>query len=150
MHLQTVDSKNLNRYKVWLEKNGRRVFEPAVDIPAKILKSLQEEVTKLRRHVEGRWTNMMIKYGWLTWSMGGPLVTLTAYPTFPGSRFTRTLDVQDYFQGIYDPNYAMARKDPIKPEELRLNEELAALEVFAQEEESLRDHIFLPTVLWQD
>ena len=45
MHLQTVDKKNRNRYKVWLE-NGMRTFEPAESIPAKILKPLEAEVNQ--------------------------------------------------------------------------------------------------------
>ena len=57
MHLQTVDSKNLDLYKVWLEKNGKRAFEPVGSIPAKILKPLEAEVKKKRRHIEGRWVN---------------------------------------------------------------------------------------------
>lgn len=56
MHLQTVDSKNLNRFKVWLEANGKRAFEAVGKVPAKTLKALETEVKKLRRHIESRWT----------------------------------------------------------------------------------------------
>jgi hypothetical protein len=150
MHLQTVDRKNRNRYKVWLEKNGQRVFEPAGSIPAKILKPLEAEVKELRRHIEGRWTDLMIENDWLKLSMSGRQVTLTAYPAFPGARFIRTFDIADYFPARYDPSSPIKDKTPIKPEDLVLNEELAAIEVWPQKVESLRHHIFLPTILWKD
>ncbi len=150
MHIQTVDKKNLNLYKVWLEKNGKRVFEPAKPIPAKIIKKLEEEVTTKRSHVEGRWTNMMIKYNWLTYSVKGSIIILTGYPAFPGSKFTRTVDLADYFQGIYDPSTRITPKERVKPEEVVLNDEMAAIEIWPQKDESSREHIFLPPILWQD
>jgi hypothetical protein len=150
MHLQIVDGKNPGRYKVWLEKNGGRVFEPVGKIPAKTLKALEAEVAKLRRYVEGRWTDLMIESDWLKLSMSGRQVTLTAYPAFPGARFIRTFDIADYFPARYDPSSPIKDKTPIKPEDLVLNEELAAIEVWPQKVESLRHHIFLPTILWKD
>src|SRR5258708_32248715 len=65
MHLQTVDSKNFGRFKVWLEEDGKRVIEPDGSISAKILKPLQAEVKNSRRHIEGRWGNFMIANDWL-------------------------------------------------------------------------------------
>ena len=150
MHLQIVDTKNLNRYKVWLEKNGRRAFEPVGKIPGKTLKALEAEVAALRRHIEGRWTNLMIENDWLKFHMRGREVTLTAYAAFPGARFIRTFDIADYFPARYDPSSQIRDKTPIKSEDLVLTEELAAIEVFPQKEESLRHHIFLPTILWED
>ena len=150
MHLQTVDRKNRNRYKVWLEKNGKRVFEAVGNIPVKILKALEAEVREQRRHIEGRWTELMIENGWLTLNMSGRKVTLAAYPTVPGARFARTFDIADYFVARYDPTSAIKDKRPIKPEDLVLSEELAAIEVFPQKEESRRHHLFLPTILWED
>jgi hypothetical protein len=150
MHLQIVDSKNLDRYKVWLEKSGKRVFESVGKIPSKTLKGLEAEVKALRRHIEGRWTNLMIENGWLRFSMRGRNVTLTAYPAFPGARFTRTFDIADYFPARYDPTSQIKDKTPIKPDDLVLNDQMAAIEVWPQKEESLRHHIFLPPILWKD
>ena len=150
MHLQIVDSKKMGDFKVWLEKEGKRVFEPVGKIPAKIRTRLEVEVNKRRRNVEGRWTNLMIKLKWLTYTMRGSEVTLSAYPQFPGSRFIRKFDLADYFPGIYDPAYPMTRKEPIKPDEVALNDEMAALEIWTKKDLSLREHIFLPTILWQD
>src|SRR5207244_1144842 len=90
MHLQTVEAKHRNEYKVWLERNGRRVFEPAGDIPSKVLKALEAEVTSGRIRVEAQWVEMMIRYDWLRVHLRGREVTLTVYPQFPGSRFVRT------------------------------------------------------------
>ena len=150
MHLQTVDSKNFDLYKVWLEKNGKRVFEPVGSIPAKILKVLEAEVKDLRRHVEGRWVNFMIAQNWLELHMRGTLITVTAYPHVPGSRFTRTVDLVEWLPGIYHPDSKMWPKEPVKPDEVVLSKELPAIEIWPQKEESLRHHFFLPTILWED
>ena len=55
MHLQTVDKKHQGKdqYKVWLEKDGRRVFEPEGTIPKPILKALLKEVKDDQGTVEG-------------------------------------------------------------------------------------------------
>ena len=152
MHLQTVDSKNLNAYKVWLEKNGKRVFEPAGDIPAKILSKLKAVANKepRRGNIEGRWVNFMIKKNWLDWHMHDTLITLIAYPNVPGSRFTRTVDLAEHLAGIYNPNSKMWPKNPVQPDEVALNDEMAAIEIWPQKHESLRLHIFLPDILWED
>jgi hypothetical protein len=150
MHLQTVESKRQELYKVWLEKKGKRVFEPAAEIPSTVYQQLQAEVLGKRRHVEGRWVNFMIANHWISLNMKGSLVTVTAYPGVPGSRFTRVVDLVDYLQGIYNPRSQMWPKEPVKPEEVTLSRELPAIEIWPQKEESLRYHIFLPTILWQD
>jgi hypothetical protein len=152
MHLQTVDSKNIGTYKVWLEKNGKRVFEPATSIPAKILRKLDAVVNEKPRrdNIEGRWVSFMIDKGWLELHMHGTLITLIAYPQVPGSRFTRTVDLADYLRGIYDPDSKMWPRTPVKPEELVLSSEMAAIEIWPQKDESRRHHIFLPDILWED
>jgi len=149
MHLQTVDAKNRNNFKVWLERDSRRVFEP-VALPAKLRTKPEAEVKARRANVEGRWVNLMIQNNWLTFAMHGSKITLTAYPGFPGARFTRTLDLADYLQGIYDPTSQMVRRRPVTAEEVGLNDEMAALEIWPQKDESLRYHISLPEILWQD
>ena len=150
MHLQTVDRKNEQKYKVWLETNGKRVFEPVGSIPGKLLKALEAEAAGLRRHIEARWVHLMIDNGWLTVAMHGRQVTVTAYPNVPGARFTRTFDIADYFPARYDPDSQIKDKTPIKPEDVVLSEEMAAIEVFPNKEESRRHHLFLPTILWKD
>lgn len=151
MHLQTVDSKNFGRYKVWLEKNGKRVFEPAGNIPAKIVKALETEVKKSRRHIEGRWVNFMIANDWLDIHTRGTIVTVKVYPNVPGSRLTRTVDLTEWLPGVYNPRSKVWPPfEPIQPEEVVLSKELPAIEIWPQKDESLRHHFFLPTILWED
>jgi hypothetical protein len=150
MHLQTVDSKKQNAYKVWLEKDGKRGFEPATPIPAKILKKLEAEVEQGRRYIEGRWVNFMIAQDWLELHMSGTLITVIAYPHVPGSRFTRTVDLVEWLPGIYNPESKMWPKKPVQPEEVGLNADMAAIEIWKQKHESSRHHFFLPTILWID
>ncbi len=152
MHLQTVDSKNRNVYKVWLEKNGKRIFEPATPIPAKILSKFEEVANQQPRrgNIEGRWVEFMIEKGWLELHMRGTLITLIAYPHVPGSRFTRTVDLAEYLPGIYDPDSKMWPREPVQPAEVVLSREMAAIEIWPKKHESLGHHIFLPDILWED
>lgn len=152
MHLQTVDSKNRNVYKVWLEKNGKRIFEPATPIPGKILGKLEAVANEQPRrgNVEARWVELMIENGWLKLHMRGSLITLVAYPHVPGSRFTRTVDLADYLRGIYDPNSKMWPKTPVQSEDVVLSSEMAAIEIWPQKDQSHRYHIYLPDILWED
>src|SRR5438128_8817879 len=60
MHLQTVDEQHRSEYKVWLETKGKRVFEPATAMPAKIRKRLEAETRRRRASVETKWVKLMI------------------------------------------------------------------------------------------
>jgi hypothetical protein len=60
------------------------------------------------------------------------------------------VDLRDYLHGIYDPNSKMWPKTPVKPEEVVLSKEMAAIEIWPQRHESRRYHIFLPDILWED
>lgn len=150
MHLQTVDARHRNEYKVWLEKQGRRVFEPVGTIPSKVLTALEAEVGTERIRVEAQWISLMIANDWMTFTMRGSVVTLIAYPGFPGGRFTRRVDLADYLQGIYSPRSQMWPKIPVTAAEVALNAEIAALEIWPHKDESQRYHISLPEILWQD
>lgn len=152
MHLQTVDSKNRNAYEIWLEKDGKRIFEPASSIPAKVLSKLEAVANHQprRSNIEGRWVELMIQNGWIELHMRGSVITLIAYPHVPGSRFTRTIDLADYLRGIYDPNSKLSPKKPVQPDEVVLSKEMAAIEIWPQLDESRRYHIFLPDILWKD
>src|SRR2546427_8021099 len=52
--------------------------------------------------------------------------------------------------GFYDPAYPMSPKRPIKPEEITLNRDLAAIELWPKEKIADRHHIFLPPIIWRD
>jgi hypothetical protein len=153
MHLQPVDKEHVESgYKIWLEEKGKRAIVPVGDIPAKVLKRLLADLEKSRPRVESWWAAFMIDQGWLQQSLHGSIITLTAYPNHPGSRFTRYLDLADYLAGYYSPESQMspAEKRPVKPEEVVLRSELCAIEIFPQKEEGRRHHIYLPPILWQD
>lgn len=141
MHLQTLDSKNFGRYKVWLERKGKRVIEPDGPLPAKVLKKLEIEIQRLRRHIEGRWTNFMIRHDWIRLHVALPEVVLTAYPDTP-NKITRKVDLSQWFS---PETY---RK--IRPDDVFLNQELPALSVFKDQPEDLRDDFYLPEILWVD
>ncbi len=157
MHLQTVDQKHERLYKVWLEKNGKRAFEPEVSktdghlgaISKRILDRLEKAVAANRSHLEARWVRLMIAQQWIRFRVSGSLITLTVYPNYP-TRFIRTIDLAQVFPGMYDPSYPMTPKKPIRAEEVILSRDLAAIEIWPQKDIADRHHIFLPPILWRD
>ncbi len=142
MHLQTVDSKHRIKsgHKVWLEDRGRRCLEPVGKVPAKVLKSLTQDLTPDRAHVEAQWASFMIDNGWIGMTVAMPFVILTAYPHTP-NRFTRTIDLREHM--------AEFRLAETKPEDISLNSELAAVELWPDRPESRRLHIRLEPILWE-
>ncbi len=140
MHLQTVNRKLRDQYKVWLERGGRRVFEVDGKVPAKVLKRLEAEVGGRRSYVEGWWVEFMMEQDWLDLKVAGSKVVLTAYANTP-NRFTRTFDLRDYFR--------LETVEQIKPEDVVLSGEMAAVEIWPKRPEERRHHIRLSAVLWQ-
>src|SRR5580765_7897802 len=86
IHLQVLDPKRpSDNFKVWLEKHGRRVFEPAAPIKSSVLRTVRTAVARHRQYIEDRWVRFMIHRGWLTAHLAAPYVTLVAYPGTPNS-----------------------------------------------------------------
>lgn len=142
MHLQVVDRVHEHLgYKAWLEAKGKRVFQPVGEIPAKVLKAMEKEVTRRRSSIEAEWVHLMIKQGWLRHSVRGTTLTLIAYPNTP-NRFERKVELADHMA----PEFA-AR---FQPEDVRLNDEFAAIELWPSQPESRRPFIRLWPILWQD
>jgi hypothetical protein len=138
MALQTVNDENLkgkDAYKVWLEKDGARVFEPDGPIPAKVLKLLRTTVHARRAAIEAQWVSYMLSKRWLKVDLdaSGKLATLTAYGNYPG-RFHRTVDLVEHFAIIED--------EPLAPSDIKLRTSPASLELWG------REHISLPEILW--
>lgn len=150
MHVQTVDAKHRSDYKVWLEAKGKRTFEPVDSIPSKVIKPLEAKVKIERIRVEAQWVSLMVQNDWIAFTLDGSVITLIAYPSFPGSKFTRTVDLAEYLRGIYNPRSQMWPKIPITLGDVALNAEIAALEIWPQKHESQRYHISLPEILWQN
>ena len=93
MHLQTVDERHFQHYKVWLEKNGKRVFEPAetklrgktIKLPKKVLEELEDIVAAHRDDIEARWVRLMIDQQWLRLHVTGPCSYLDGLSPFSQS-----------------------------------------------------------------
>jgi hypothetical protein len=140
MHLQPVDKKHLDLpYKVWLERDGRRVVEAEPGIPAKVWRSLKAQITNRRGMIEAHWIAHMMEKGWLELRFIKPLAVLVAYPRFP-HRFVRTMDLSG--------DFAPETFAEITPSDVVFNRELAVLEVFPKRPESRRHHFRLESILW--
>lgn len=142
MHLQTVDREHRElHYKVWLEKQGRRVFEPEPGMPAKVLKALEKVVAKERKRVDAEWASFMIKKGWLRTRLADGIITIIAYPGTP-SHFERTIAVRELIG-----NESFAEK--LRLSDIALNAEFACLEIYPQLREGQRMHEPLERILWE-
>jgi len=147
MHLQVVDDEHSRlHYKVWLEQRGRRTFEPAGDIPSKVLRKLEAKVRSEREHIESKWTVFMIRQGWLRTKLSRHLVTLTAYPGSHNS-FTRLVDLKQEFPGAYSDQIAKSWDE--RPPIVDLDAEHVALRVGPDRNPDHREHIRLTDVLWE-
>jgi hypothetical protein len=142
MHLQVVDKKHAYlHYKVWLEDRAKRIFEPAVDMPPKILKKLENEIRVKRSSIEMEWVGLMIAKGWLRHRLSDLILTLTAYPGTP-NQFERKVDLA--------PHMSPEEQARFKPGDVGLNHEFAVIELWPARHESRRPFILIPPILWQD
>jgi hypothetical protein len=139
MHLQSVEQKY--DFKVWLESDGRRVFEPVGKIPAAVLKRLSQEVAEHRKFIETRWVSFMIRRGWLEMHIALPEITLIAYPNYP-HRFVRKYDLT--------PDFAPKYLATLTPDIIELNQEMGSLRLSTDRTEDQVDDIRLSTILCQD
>jgi len=139
MHLQTVNESGARAYKVWLERDGMRVFEPAGRMPAKLRLALEKRVAAERSAVEAKWTNFMIEKGWLHARLDGSVVHLVAYPG-TGGELRRSVDLLQELPGLADRR--------LERDDVRLDPEFASLMVLARRGDDAY-RVFLPDVLWQ-
>jgi hypothetical protein len=114
MHLETVDEgtrKGPLHATVWLESNGRRVFDVELhgDMRAKDWKTLRLAVTRDRWRLEGAWIRFMLDNRWLKVDRKGPLVTLRMYPSF-GHRREHVLDLRKLFSKDYYDDLVTSRR----------------------------------------
>jgi hypothetical protein len=153
MHLQPVDAKHITAgYRVWLEDRGKRVVQAEGDIPAKVLRRLESDLSKHRGSIEDDWTRLMLQKDWIILSLTGSIVTIVAYPHVPGSGFARTLDLADHLPALYRSESQLVEREkrPVTAQEVGLSKELCAIEIYPQLAEGRRHHIYLPPILWQD
>jgi len=139
MHLQTVDQKH--DYKIWLEENGRRIFEPVGKIPSTVLKKIAEEVAAHRKFVETNWVRFMIKQNWLQLHVSLPEFVLIAYPNYP-HKFTRKLDLTNEI----NPDFLKS----LRPEAFELNREMGSVRLDKNVPEAGAFDIRISSLLWQD
>jgi hypothetical protein len=141
MHLQVVDPRTpKEKYKVWLEAQGRRVIEPDGPIPSRILKPISAAITEHRQFVEDKWVRFMIRNGWLEAHLAPPKVTLVVYPRTPNA-FTRIVDLtEDLLE-----EEAMSLKD----RDIGLSPLMASLQVWPWKPPADWTDLRLSTILWE-
>jgi hypothetical protein len=141
MHLQTVDKDHRKlHYKVWLERKGKRVIEPAGALPPKVLRVLENEIAKQKGRIEAYWIIFMIQNDWLRVRLVGDTIVLYAYPNTP-NHFERTVKLSKVI-----PNEEVAQT--VTQRDLNLNAEYGMLEIFPRREEGARTHVPLEDLLW--
>jgi hypothetical protein len=130
MHLEWVGSQ----HRVWLERRGRRAFEPAAPLGPAVLGLLERRLGKVatRAHLECSWARWMLLHGWLDveWESEQSLV-LHAYPNLSGA-FQRRV----FLQGLGPDSR------PLCPQDIRLSRESGALVLWGER------HFPLSGLLW--
>jgi hypothetical protein len=137
MHIQTVNPDRDGDYKVWLERDGRRVFEPDEAMPAKVRKVLEQKIDAEWGRIAHRWVKQMIQKGWLRLDVRGSSAVLTAYPGTSHS-FTRQVDLARHGT----PRSYATNKD------VYLDPEFACLTLDGDRPEDERVLVSLPEILW--
>jgi hypothetical protein len=142
MHLQVVGgAARDDRYKVWLETAGHRVFEPAGSVPRAVLNGLFGPLQARVAVVERRWIEMMIQKKWLTVDYGAGLIDVTAYPGMPHS-FARTVDLRQDL--AYEDGWRGVAPDDVRPDV-----ETCSIEVFRNKPEDERVHYDLTKIVFE-
>lgn len=139
MHLQSL-GKSIS-YKVWLEEQGKRIFLPAGQIPANIIKSLAAKVAEQRTPIEDMWVRFMLDNGWLALYIALPKLTLVAYPNTP-NKFSRVVDLTTWLN--------QQQLATLMPETIELNREMAALRLWTNRPEEQAYDVRLSRLLWTD
>ncbi len=146
MHLQTVNSGQTvgkDTYSVWLEREGKRIFEirgNSSPIPAKVLKTLKAEVLRRRHEIEGEWLKWSFKRKWLVWTVVDEVVTLTLYPN-NANKIVRHIDLRKMF-----PNYPK----PMGQDDVAFSLEMNCLVIWPHLHESSQAHMLLQDMFWHD
>lgn len=140
MHVQTVDKTHLNRYKVWLEERGHRVFLAEKTLPPDVERQLRDEIKARRSEIDAAWISHMINKGWITLSVVSGVITLRVYP---GTKheFTRQIDLHQHV-----PRHAAN----IGPADVELSQDPVAVVVWPRKPSDQQEHIDLTDVVFDD
>jgi hypothetical protein len=146
MHIQTLDAgakEGPKAAKIWLESNGKRVFEVSQpgDLSAKDLKVLESRVTAARGVLEDNWAVFMIKHGWVSASVKGRILTVTGYPR-SNHPIVRKVDLSEWLPGAY-PHW------DAKIPQVDFDRDTGLIQVGTAPKVDGRDSLVLKDLLWQ-
>lgn len=133
MHIQRIHGPHPQR--VWLERDGRRIFEPDPPMAHRRESELRAVVSHHLASIERAWISSMVRQGWLTVATYGQRVVLTVYASSPEHRRSVKLDLGD----------SLPLQDAAKPE-VHLDGETAELVVVFSQHKACLD---LRPLLWE-
>ena len=136
MHIQAMHGKH--PYKVWLERRGDRIFEPANDVPTAVLKRLKLELGSKEDRAENMWCGLMIDLGRVAFSVAAGSVTLTMYPGTHNS-YQRTFSL---------PEKAGRSTVSLSKRDMELDSESAALIVGTDRPEDRWSYVRLAPIVF--
>jgi hypothetical protein len=139
MHIQTTPAAD-PPYKIWLETHGAPVVEKCGKVPARVFNPVREKLERdpaIARRIRSQWARQMIVKEWLTLNLREGRAMLVAYPG-TNHEFVREIELaqhapKSWFAGQQD---------------VRLDDETAALMIGAQRPEEERILVDLSDVLW--
>lgn len=140
MHVQTVDRAHLNRYKVWLEERGRRVFQIEKQLPPDVESKLRAEVDANRPALDAAWISHMINKRWISVTVANGVVMLRVYPG-TAHEFTRQIDLHQHV-----PRHA----NSIEPTDIELSQDPVAVVIWPRKPAEQQEHIDLTDIVFQD
>ncbi len=140
MHVQTVDKAHLNRYKVWLEERGRRVFQVDKSIPSDVENRLRDEVEAHRSELDAAWISHMINKGWITFIVANRRITLRVYPG-TAHEFTRQIDLDEHV-----PRHAATMTGT----DVELSQDPVAVVIWPRKPPAQQEHIDLTDIVFED
>lgn len=146
LHVQSVGSAELGTIKVWLEEAGRRTFAVAEgELGSHDAHALERRVAAERQRIERLWIAAMVRRGWISAKLWGPLLLVTAYPESYDA-FTREIDLRALFPGAHEGEKSWRRAPP----SVDFDTSNGLLAVGTADGLDVRDHIDVSEYLFVD
>jgi len=141
MHIMTGDHRHRERYLIYLERNGRRTFEPDGKIPAAILDPIHEFLAdnSNRWNVETDWGRTLLGLGLIHLIRQPPCVDIVDYAGRP-EEYRVHVDFSEAMPG--------ADWSDLRPVDIALNEGWCAIELYPEKPNWDREHFHLPAEIW--
>jgi hypothetical protein len=140
MHIQTVDKAHLNRYKVWLEERGHRVFQVEKQLPSDVEARLRAAVKAQRAELDAAWISHLINKQWIALHIAHKMITLRIYPG-TAHEFTRQIDLAEHI-----PRHA----DTLTAADIELSQDPVAVVVWPRKPAAQQEHIDLTDIVFVD